>query len=156
LLGCHQLAMPCLSDTVSCYALPPVQVVHSRTFGNAAKGGGVGVRMLCPLVDMFNHGGDETSGLLSSAAQPTDSVRWDVVGPSSTPNGEWEMVVTATKSVTPEEPLLLSYGERANGDFFLHYGWVVEGLGMLIHMADAQCFFCTSWCIHWKVKPTCF
>jgi len=51
------------------------QVVHSRTFANAAEGGGVGVRMLCPLVDMFNHGGDETGGLLSAPAQPTDGVR---------------------------------------------------------------------------------
>jgi hypothetical protein len=31
-----------------------LQVVHSRTFANAAKGGGVGVRMLMPLVDMLN------------------------------------------------------------------------------------------------------
>ncbi len=29
-----------------------LQVVHSRTFGTAAKKGGVGVRMLLPLVDM--------------------------------------------------------------------------------------------------------
>lgn len=38
---------------------PPSQVVHSRTFANAAPGGGVGVRMLVPLVDMMNHGGDQ-------------------------------------------------------------------------------------------------
>lgn len=41
-------------------ALPsPRQVVHSRTFANAAPGGGVGVRMLVPLIDMMNHSGDE-------------------------------------------------------------------------------------------------
>lgn len=39
-----------------------LQVVHSRTFANAAARGGVGVRMLCPLVDMLNHAGDEARG----------------------------------------------------------------------------------------------
>lgn len=57
------------------------QVVHSRTFGSAAQGGGVGVRMLLPLVDMFNHGGDEKGGTrLPSVA--TDSVRRAAAPPS--------------------------------------------------------------------------
>lgn len=54
-----------------------LQVVHSRTFGNAAREGGVGVRMLVPLVDMLNHAGDETSGLLTLPPVPKDNVRWD-------------------------------------------------------------------------------
>ncbi|KAF8070868.1 TKPR1 [Scenedesmus sp. PABB004] len=46
-------------------------VVMSRTFGNAGRGGGVGVRLLCPLIDMLNHAGDETpSGLHAPAAAP--------------------------------------------------------------------------------------
>jgi hypothetical protein len=51
------------------------QVVMSRTFGNAAQGGGIGVRMLVPLIDMLNHAGDETGGLLSEPATPRDNVR---------------------------------------------------------------------------------
>lgn len=54
------------------------QVVHSRTFGSAAKGGGVGVRMLVPLVDMLNHSGDIVQlggpGLCGERAG-TDNVR---------------------------------------------------------------------------------
>lgn len=52
-------------------------LVHSRAFGCAAEAGGVGVRMLVPLVDMLNHGGDEcTGGLLNvSDALATDHVR---------------------------------------------------------------------------------
>ena len=53
------------------------QVVHSRTFANAARTGGVGVRMLVPLVDMMNHGGDVTAS--GSMDEPqlvaTDNVR---------------------------------------------------------------------------------
>lgn len=58
-----------------------VQLVHSRTFGNASASGGVGVHMLVPLVDMLNHGGDETnSGLLADPSHTsTDNVRCDTV-----------------------------------------------------------------------------
>jgi hypothetical protein len=52
-----------------------LQVVMSRTFGNAAQGGGIGVRMLVPLIDMLNHAGDETGGLLSDPATAKDNVR---------------------------------------------------------------------------------
>ncbi len=56
-----------------------LQVVHSRTFANAAAGGGVGVRMLVPLVDMLNHAGDvfAADGLPGdpAAVQPMDNVR---------------------------------------------------------------------------------
>ncbi len=49
-------------------------MVHSRTFGSAAQAGGIGVRFLLPLIDFFNHGGDEKGGTrLPSVA--TDSVR---------------------------------------------------------------------------------
>ena len=56
---------------------PHTMCVFSRTFGNAAPGGGVGVRMLVPLVDMLNHGGDQTeSGMLADPDHAaTDNVR---------------------------------------------------------------------------------
>lgn len=48
----------------------------SRTFGNAAHTGGIGVHMMVPLIDMLNHAGDETdSGLLSDAPVARDNVR---------------------------------------------------------------------------------
>ena len=65
--------------------LPPHLIcVCSRTFGNAAPGGGVGVRMLVPLVDMLNHGGDQTeSGMLADPDHAaTDNVRCGGVGRS--------------------------------------------------------------------------
>jgi hypothetical protein len=43
-------------------------VVLSRTFGSAAPGGGVGVRMLVPLLDLLNHAGPESAPALQYAA----------------------------------------------------------------------------------------
>jgi len=101
-------------------------VVHSRTFANAARGGGVGVRMLVPLVDMINHGGDVTaSGLMDDPALiATDNVRWDLVSPERAPPGWWTMEVSATRDMRPGDALVLSYGERSSDDFFVHYGFV--------------------------------
>jgi hypothetical protein len=111
-----------------------ISVVHSRTFGTAGKGGGVGVRMLVPLVDMLNHSGDRDLSTTSNASSnskgggsqepvptATDNVRWDVV---SKIGGEFFMVLTATRDIQQGEELLLSYGERNNDDFFLHYGFI--------------------------------
>lgn len=47
-------------------------------------------------------------------------IRWDVV--QSSEGGEWEMVLSATQDVEAGYQLLLSYGERSNDDFFIHYG----------------------------------
>jgi hypothetical protein len=52
-----------------------LQVVQSRTCGSAAEQGGIGIRMLVPLVDMLNHGGDEKGGT-SHGHIASDSVRW--------------------------------------------------------------------------------
>jgi len=101
-----------------------MSVVHSRTFGNASRQGGVGVRMLVPLVDMLNHGGDETlTGMPTGEQVAADNVRWDVVPEGSS----WAMVVSATQDVEEGCQLLLSYGERPSDDFFLHYGFVPPG-----------------------------
>lgn len=50
-------------------------LVHSRTFATAAEGGGVGVRMLLPVVDMFNHRGEEVQGLLAAPSKDCDNAR---------------------------------------------------------------------------------
>ncbi|EFJ44774.1 hypothetical protein VOLCADRAFT_94881 [Volvox carteri f. nagariensis] len=107
-----------------------LSVVHSRTFANAAPGGGVGVRMLVPLVDMLNHGGDTAAqgslGLVGPGGGEvaTDNVRWDLLPPDRSSAGGWSMAVSATRDIHPGQELLLSYGERPNDDFFLHYGFV--------------------------------
>ena len=51
-------------------------MVHSRTFGTAAKEGGTAVHMLLPLVDFLNHGGDETECFPGDPFAPTANVRW--------------------------------------------------------------------------------
>lgn len=103
-----------------------LSVVHSRTFGSAAKGGGVGVRMMVPLLDMLNHGGDEKAGThLPHVA--TDSVRWDLVPPDQAASAQWEVHLSATRDIEEGEEVLLSYGERHNDDFLVHYGFVPAG-----------------------------
>ena len=49
----------------------------SRTFGSPAEGGGVGVRMLVPLADMIDHGGDTAPGrLCDGSSQAADNLRY--------------------------------------------------------------------------------
>lgn len=117
-----------------------LSVVHSRTFGSAGRTGGVGVRMLVPLVDMLNHAGDEDrSTTAGPAAVPmpvaVDNVRWDIV---SKIGGEYFMVLTATRDIIAGEELLLSYGERSNDDFFMHYGFIPSR-----NVHDDVILFCT-------------
>ncbi|PRW44382.1 Histone-lysine N-methyltransferase setd3 [Chlorella sorokiniana] len=108
-----------------------LSVVHSRTFGAPGPAGGVGVRMLVPLVDMLNHAGDfilSPPGSSNSAeggpsVQAFENVRWDLRAPAG-PEGEWAMEVAATRDISAGEEVLLSYGERGNDDFLLHYGFV--------------------------------
>ena len=79
----------------------------------------------------FNHGGDETAGLLGDPHLTTDSVRWDVVAPEEAEDrataGNWAMEVKATQDIPKGCALLLSYGERSGDDFFLHYGKTKHG-----------------------------
>lgn len=96
-----------------------LSVCHSRTFGAPGRGGGVGVRMLVPLIDMLNHAGDVDTappgtrsaggGDPAAAVQARENVRWDLKAPAG-PDGEWAMEVTATRAIAPGEELLLSYG----------------------------------------------
>lgn len=101
-----------------------LSIVHSRTFGVAACGGGVGIRMLVPLIDMLNHAGDIVRtpfGAPAPQCEATDNVRWDI---ATKIGGDQIMVLSATRDIAPGEELLLSYGERSNEDFFLFYGFV--------------------------------
>ncbi|KAK9835876.1 hypothetical protein WJX74_009976 [Apatococcus lobatus] len=100
------------------------QVVLSRTFGSAGEDGGVGVRFLMPILDMLNHGGDQTPLLLSDPPMAQDDVRWNLVSPDANDESTWEIVLTANKAVEANDEVLLSYGERSNDEFFGAYGFV--------------------------------
>mmetsp|Transcript_3417 Transcript_3417/g.9820 ORF Transcript_3417/g.9820 Transcript_3417/m.9820 type:complete len:533 (-) Transcript_3417:2061-3659(-) len=105
-----------------------LSVVHSRTFGSASPQGGVGVRMMVPLVDMINHAGDwggVVNGAASKSVSPLDVVVWELVPPSSD-SGEWEMAVKAIRPIEEGQEIVMSYGERDNNDFLVHYGFVPE------------------------------
>lgn len=107
-----------------CLAL---SIVHSRTFSIASreKRDGV-VRMLMPLVDMLNHSGDVDINMSNSKAREvnviaTDACRWDCVPKIG---GGSILCVSAVRDVVRGEEITLSYGERSNDDFFVHYGFV--------------------------------
>ncbi|GMH33156.1 hypothetical protein BSKO_00990 [Bryopsis sp. KO-2023] len=101
-----------------------MSIVHSRCFGVVGKKGGVGAHMLLPYVDMMNHGGDCTDGLLSGNAEAMDNVRWDVEASPDSPSTATDLCVYACRDIQKGEEILLSYGERNNDDFLLHYGFV--------------------------------
>lgn len=101
-----------------------LSVVHSRTFGTAGRRGGVGARMLVPFFDMLNHGGDFSVSPIGDSNPefvPMDNVRWDIVPKLGR---EPLMVLTATRDIQKGEELLLSYGERSNDEWVLHYGFL--------------------------------
>lgn len=102
-------------------------VVHSRTFSIPAKDRPSGLaRLLMPGVDLLNHSGDVdinmNDGSLSEIeCIPTDACRWDLVPKIG---GEYQMVISAVRDIIQGEEVTLSYGERSNDDFFVHYGFV--------------------------------
>lgn len=104
-----------------------LNIVHSRTFSIASKERRDGVIRLCmPLVDMLNHSGDVDIHM-SDCRQPnlnaiaTDACRWDCVPKIG---GELILCVSAVRDIVQGEEITLSYGERSNDDFFIHYGFV--------------------------------
>ena len=67
----------------------------------AASGSGDGlIRALVPVLDMFNHAGDEVEGLQGSAASACDNCRWGAIAPNNPWNrtGEWAMQVRPVMS----------------------------------------------------------
>mmetsp|Transcript_40319 Transcript_40319/g.95819 ORF Transcript_40319/g.95819 Transcript_40319/m.95819 type:complete len:347 (+) Transcript_40319:75-1115(+) len=77
-----------------------LSVVHSRTFGTAAKTGGVGVRLLVPVIDMINHAGDwggAATGEYSTSQH--DVASWQLCTPEKSASGEWEMILRSTSEI---------------------------------------------------------
>lgn len=129
-------------EAVSCLDVPDgttfedfahaMSLVHSRTFSLpcSSKDSKDGVlRFLMPLVDMLNHSGDVAPLMADavgwefnqSSVIATDAVRWDCINKIG---GEAWMLVSAVRDIVEGEEITLSYGERSNDDFFLHYGFV--------------------------------
>ena len=102
-------------------------VVHSRTFSIPAKDRPSGlVRLLMPGIDLLNHSGDVDLNMNDGSRSEidciaTDACRWDLVPKIG---GEYQMVVSAVRDIVQGEEVTLSYGERSNDDFFVHYGFV--------------------------------
>lgn len=51
------------------------------------------MRVMVPVLDMFNHAGDEVRNLLTSRSRPCDNCRWQAVAPENNHVGEWVMQV---------------------------------------------------------------
>lgn len=60
--------------------------------------------------------------MLNPKVSNISNCRWDLLSPESSGSGGWEMAVTATRPIAPDEQVLLSYGERGSDEFFLYYG----------------------------------
>jgi hypothetical protein len=131
--------------------------VHSRTFLVGTRDGR-GARALVPLIDLCNHAGDEavaggggeeggggarSFGAAARDAAARDNVRWDLVraGGGEGGGGEpWALALTALRPLVAGEELLLSYGERENTDFLVHYGFLPQ----LNAHDDVELFGCGS------------
>ena len=61
--------------------------------GESSRACGVGVRVMVPVLDMFNHAGDEVRNLLTSHYRGCDNCRWQAVAPENNPTNEWVMQV---------------------------------------------------------------
>ena len=127
-----------------------LSIVHSRTFSVASKERRDGVlRLLMPLVDMLNHSGDVDTNMSDAMVTDlniiaTDACRWDVVPKIG---GELIFCVSAVRDIIQGEEITLSYGERSNDDFFIHYGFVPPR-----NPHDTVCLFdsleeSVTWCL---------
>ena len=73
--GLQRCAHTLCSAAVHADTALAAQLVQSRTFGAAGKGREV-VRMLVPLVDFFNHRGDESAGPIGQDNFPGENARY--------------------------------------------------------------------------------
>lgn len=62
---------------------------------------------MVPVLDMFNHAGDEVRNLLTSRSRACDNCRWQAVAPENNPTNEWVMQVR--NHPAGAEPALLDY-----------------------------------------------
>jgi hypothetical protein len=121
-------------------------VVYSRAYGFRAAGGANGatafLRVLLPLADMINHGGDEapTHGPLYPPCRDAANMRWEIeeleeleddgdgnAGAAGASAGggtaRFAMRVRACAPVAAGEEALFCYSEQSNDSFLLYYGF---------------------------------
>ena len=94
-------------------------LVHSRAYGFAGNGQAY-LRVLLPLCDMLNHGGDEGPDESHEApcwppVRDAGNCRWDV--------HEGVMYVSATEELRAGDEALFSYREQSSDHFLLYYGF---------------------------------
>lgn len=119
--------------------------MHSRTFATAGQDGGVGVRVMVPVLDMFNHAGDEVRNLLTSRSRPCDNCRWQAVAPENTHVGEWVMQV---RPLPPPESIPSSQRQRLNQPFRMTQEQPQCTVSPGAHSADAT--LCTYATCAWQ------
>jgi SET domain len=96
-----------------------VAVVHSRCYGYPDYERRRWVRIMVPLADIANHGGDR--GL------PPPNVMWRPIADDG--NLRWDvhegcLLLSATRNLQPGEEALFSYREQSNDQFLLYYGFI--------------------------------
>eukprot|EP00667_Euglena_gracilis_P013958 EG_transcript_14439 len=101
-------------------------MAHSRTFASAAWVADGGERLLVPLMDLINHGGEVEEGLPPApTVRHTANVQWDAhPGPTGGRATQGYIAIRTLRAIEAGEELLWSYGERNNDHFLLHYGFV--------------------------------
>jgi hypothetical protein len=93
-----------------------VAVTYSRAYGLSA-GGEALCRVMLPLADLLNHGGDEHGdGPTWPPVSDSGCVRWEMV--------EGELQISAVRALQPGEEALFSYREQSNDNFLIYYGFV--------------------------------
>jgi hypothetical protein len=99
--------------------LHAVAVVHSRCYGHFDETTRRWVRVMVPLCDMANHGGDRALPPRAGGAMEVvddGNLRWDIHGGC--------LLMSAIRDVAPGEEALFSYREQSNDHFLLYYGFV--------------------------------
>ena len=104
--------------------LHAVAVVHSRCYGFFDEATRRWVRVMVPLCDMANHGGDRalgqsTKGRMLMEVVDDGNLRWDI--------HDGCLLMSAVRDVTPGEEALFSYREQSNDHFLLFYGFIPPG-----------------------------
>mmetsp|Transcript_23503 Transcript_23503/g.32804 ORF Transcript_23503/g.32804 Transcript_23503/m.32804 type:complete len:685 (-) Transcript_23503:339-2393(-) len=113
-------------------------IVNSRSFAAAVRDGEVVadvrdrqeeetkteiVRMLCPIVDLFNHKSESPSEALESEGKNY----WGV-GRSSDMYGEKAFTILAPNEYYPREEIFLPYGAETNLELLMAYGFLPPSL----------------------------
>ena len=97
--------------------------VHAQFHVHADKHLPSGLHKLAHVLQLLLHLHTVSASLLTTSSIDVD--RWHLVGPpSDDPSQGFQMHLIARQDIPEGQEVLLSYGDRNNDDFFLHYGFV--------------------------------